>query len=147
MRRLKFDSEESINRFFEKVEKKSDGCWLWLGASDKQGYGKVRREGKTLLAHRMSFQLTHGEIPDDLQLDHLCRVTSCVNPEHLEPVSQAENFRRGESGEANRAKTHCAQGHPFNEENTYINPVSGWRACRTCRREWDRKSKKKRRQG
>jgi hypothetical protein len=86
-------------------------------------------------AHRVAYEALIGPIPDGLQLDHLCRNRACVNPLHTEPVTQIENIRRGEagvpSGSQQRAKTHCPQGHPYSQGNTYIRK-NGHRMCRTC---------------
>lgn len=110
------------------------GCWLWTGAIVRRGYGVVRRGGRTLKAHRYIYQLLRGPIPSGLEIDHLCRVTSCVNPDHLEPVTKAENLRRGNSLSAvNARKVTCVRGHPFTDENTRIYP-NGSRVCRTCLR-------------
>lgn len=89
--------------------------------------GKVRK----ILAHRLSYELSIGRIPDGMDLDHLCKVTLCVNPDHLEPVSKRENFARGNG---NIHKTHCPQGHPYNEANTrYVKGRWGMaRTCKTC---------------
>jgi hypothetical protein len=71
-------------------------CWLWRGALDGQGYGQLKAPGNTTVrAHRWVYEQLVGPIPDGLQLDHLCRVIICVNPDHLDPVTQAENVRRG----------------------------------------------------
>jgi hypothetical protein len=84
------------DRLWSKVDK-TDGCWLFTGALNNKGYGVIHERGKggtNLYAHRVSYGLLVGPIPDDLELDHLCRVTRCVNPEHLEAVTHAENMRR-----------------------------------------------------
>jgi hypothetical protein len=110
---------------------RSDGCWVWNGAPMNTGYGQYRNR----LAHRLVYELLVGPIPESLTLDHLCRNRICVNPAHLEPVTFKENVLRGESLPARNArKTHCPQGHPYDEENTYVSP-RGWRQCRTCIRE------------
>src|SRR4051812_43428872 len=72
-----------------------DGCWLWAGAKNDRGYPQVGHEGRTVYAHRLYYTLLVGAIPPGLDLDHLCRKRSCVNPQHLEPVTHAENVRRG----------------------------------------------------
>ena len=117
------------------------GCWLWTGALTDKGYARIRGASKPVKAHRLSYELARGPIPDGLELDHLCRVRCCVNPAHLEPVTHAENVRRSIAAIGNpgalagsavqRAKTHCPSGHEYNEANTYR--LLGSRFCRACR--------------
>jgi len=119
-------------RFWAKVDKTRE-CWLWLGAKTT-GYGVMRLRGKNVLAHRFAYEDIVGSIPEGLQIDHLCRNPSCVNPSHLEVVTNKENCLRGESPNAiNARKTHCDNGHPFDEQNTYVRPDNGQRQCRICR--------------
>lgn len=134
-------------RFHEKyVIDEATGCWLWTAKTGKGGYGYIgegRTGGRTLLAHRVSYELHIGPIPQGLSLDHLCRTRHCVNPEHLEAVTIRENTLRGDTLPAqNAAKTHCAKGHEFTPENTYTTK-RGNRACRECQRaatrEWREK--------
>lgn len=108
------------------------GCWLWLAQISRNGYPKIKLHGAAALAHRVSYKAFVGPIPEGLTLDHLCRTPSCVNPEHLEPVTNLENHRRGFYA----TQSHCVHGHPFNEENTYIRPGSSGRQrqCKTCNR-------------
>lgn len=114
------------------------GCWEWLASATVSGYGRIMmtREAKvhrSSLAHRVAYEEYVGPIPDGLVLDHLCRNTICCNPEHLEPVTQAENVRRGEApSNTYREATHCIHGHEFTEENTYR--TERGRYCRACRR-------------
>lgn len=109
-----------------------NGCWIWQRCEAWGGYGKTKHKGKTVLAHRVLYERVFGEIPHGLELDHLCRVRLCVNPEHLEAVTHAENMRRGLGG---ILKTHCKRDHEFTEENTYRN--RGERVCRECKRMHD----------
>lgn len=121
------------DRFWEKVER-SDTCWLWTAALSPSGYGAFQTGERVVRAHRFAYELVVGPIPDGLQIDHLCRVRRCVNPEHLEPVTQAENLRRGTAATAVAAywaaQTHCKRGHEFTPENTYRG--TGRRVCRAC---------------
>lgn len=118
------------------------GCWEWMGAHDHQGYSKVsvrwaQSRGLSSLAYRAIYQLSVGEVPAGLTLDHLCRNRGCVNPSHLEPVTQAENTARGMGFAAvNARKTHCPTGHPYDEQNTYrfFQPGNSRRCCRACNR-------------
>lgn len=121
---------EPSTRFWPKV-RKTETCWLWTAAVDRRGYGRFQLQGRTVGAHRFAYELLVGPITAGLQIDHLCRVTSCVNPAHMEPVTADENRRR--EAEANR-KSHCPRGHEFTPENTYVSPTNGGRNCRTCDR-------------
>jgi len=104
------------------------GCWVWMGTVANNGYGKI---GKSV-AHRIFYEQEFGPVPEGLQLDHLCRNRLCVNPAHLEPVTQRENIMRGTSPTAvNARKTHCIRGHEYTTENTYIRS-NGYRMCRAC---------------
>lgn len=126
------------DRFWSKVRKGSPTeCWEWQAAVQaigRKGYGVIRVAKRNILAHRLAYELTIGPIPEGLQLDHLCRNPRCVNPAHLEPVTNWENGRRGISPPAQHARaTHCLLGHPFDEANTYWTPRHT-RGCRTCRK-------------
>lgn len=138
-------AEPKVERFWAKVDKDGpNGCWVWTGARDKRNYGLVnRREWDTVLAHRISYSLVVGEIPEELTLDHLCRNTSCVNPDHLEPVTQRENVRRGMAPAGiNARKTECDYGHPYDDANTWWDK-RGNRVCKICnnrrKQEWRRR--------
>lgn len=117
------------------------GCHNWIGARNPAGYGLItvgpRGAKKTLLTHRIAYQLARGSVPDGLVLDHLCRNRRCCNPDHLEPVTRRENTLRGISPPAWQAtQTHCSRGHEFSPENTYLHPW-GKRRCRICARIWE----------
>lgn len=124
----------AADRFWAKVEKNgANGCWIWAGARNGQGYGNFWLEGHYVSAHRFAYRLLIGEPAVGLDLDHLCRVPACVNPIHLEPVTHRENVRRGSSLAAlNAEKVQCLRGHAFTEVNTYID-AKGQRSCRICR--------------
>ena len=140
-----------IERFSEKYRVDPSGCWIWTAQIDCDGYGQFRpyHRGKTK-AHRWAYEYFVGPIPDGLVIDHTCRVRCCVNPQHMEPVTNGENVLRGESMVAHNARlTHCVNGHEFNDQNTrrairYGRPV---RKCRACARESARRqAQAKRRQ-
>lgn len=123
-------------RFDAKVDRgDGSGCWLWKGATDGEGrYGAMLYEGRVQRAHRIALALAGSPVPEGMDVDHLCRVTLCVRPDHLEVVTHRTNVLRGESRQAaNAAKTHCPAGHPYDEANTYVMPGGG-RACRACNR-------------
>src|SRR5699024_1617461 len=99
--------------------------------------GATRADWRMKLAHRVSYETFAGPIPEGLDLDHLCRNRSCVNPEHLEPVTRSENLRRSPLMARGQDKTHCPHGHEYSPENTRITKA-GARACRTCERKRNR---------
>ena len=124
-------------RFWEKVDKSliHNGCWIWTAHLVRNGYGHFRIGSRTdgshtmVYSHRFSYEERRGPVPDGLQLDHLCRNRACVNPDHLEAVTAAENVRRGIRPE----KTHCPSGHSYDATNTGVNR-KGVKVCRMCRR-------------
>lgn len=107
-------------------------CWLWTLGTGRGGYGKIKVAGKTLAAHKVLWELIVGEVEGGLQLDHLCRVSACCNPDHLEPVTPSVNkLRTPNLTSWYAAHTHCKSGHEFNETNTRIDS-RGYRHCRPC---------------
>ena len=111
------------------------GCWIWTGAIIPQGYGTIEVNGKTVGAHRVSYELHRGQIPKCHVIDHLCKMPGCVNPHHLEAVTQSQNVRRGNLASVTKALgkavTHCKWGHEYSLKNTYIDK-KGRRNCRMC---------------
>lgn len=138
-------------RFWTKVTK-TEACWFWSAGIHQSGYGVFRVNGKQLYAHRYSYTLHKGAIPDGLILDHVCHGEDtscisgnrclhrrCVRPDHLEAVPFAVNVHRGNTLAAgNAAKTHCPAAHAYNQANTALT-TEGWRVCLACRRNRDRK--------
>lgn len=115
----------------------SKGCWIWRGSKHDKGYARVYFKGKMYSGHRFMYELFRGNVPNGLEMDHSCKVTSCINPYHVEPVTHLENVRRGNAN-YNIYKTHCSNGHMFTDMNTYIrhNKDGSYRGrmCRTCNR-------------
>lgn len=111
-------------------------CWLWMPSlNGKQKYGKFRVGGRDYRPHRFSYELAGGTLIEGLEIDHLCRNHSCVNPKHLEQVTHQVNILRGEGAAAMAARqTHCPQGHEYTEENTYHPPGHpDHRQCVICK--------------
>jgi len=117
----------------------NSGCWLWVGSIDKNtGYGHLgKNEYSSALAHRASYECFRGPIPVGLVIDHKCRVKSCVNPDHLEPVTHYENNVRGgvydAAAKEKKSRTHCRKGHLY-EPSNLVPSKSGTRVCRICHR-------------
>lgn len=141
--------QKHILRFMNKVEI-TKTCWIWKGAKrkgrERKGrycfYGAFGYLGKSLSAHVVSYLIFKGKIKQGLEIDHLCRNTLCVNPNHLEAVTHSENCKRGLAGnhrvEECKLITHCLRGHKYTEKNTYRNK-NGHRMCIKCLRERTRK--------
>lgn len=123
-------------------------CWLWTGSvsggdNRGDGYGRFLVDGRFVAVHRWAYEQWVGPVPDGRELDHLCRVRRCCNPAHLEPVTRRENLVRGNTVVARQlARTHCAQGHPLDAENTY-DYGDGKRRCRKCSIRWARESRER----
>lgn len=130
---------ELVSRFWDKVLI-GDGCWEWQASKLKQGYGMMRWRGRNRLAHRIALELWTGDIPpDDLDVLHACDNPSCVRPAHLFLGTHSDNmqdmFAKGRGVSAEAKRTHCPQGHPYDEVNTYRKPGTNKRSCRACHRE------------
>lgn len=139
-------TERDEARFWSKVAlPNGEGCMLWMTYLGPDGYGRFSLNSSMILAHRFSYELASGEIPEGLHIDHVkalgCTNRHCVAPLHLEAVTQAENNRRAGAGSWGRSKTHCPQGHPYSEENTYR--YDNRRFCRTCQRAAVRRGKER----
>lgn len=126
-------------RFWSNVEiKGEDECWEWKGYKNKKGYGYIssKWQGPPLEVYRLSYMLCVGD-PGNLYIDHLCRNRSCVNPKHLEAVSNKENILRGNAmGGINTRKTHCKNGHLLPEPTLLWGKIQ--RRCKTCQKERDK---------
>jgi hypothetical protein len=139
---MRSDAKTLAERFEGKYIR-SDGCWNWTAFKD-HGYGKLTHFGKCLYAHRVSYELHIGPIPQGMTIDHTCRNTACVNPQHLRVLSLLDNIRAGVKATA----VVCIRGHPFTPENTYRRS-DGRRSCKVCRdkltEKWNRIKSMKRR--
>jgi hypothetical protein len=123
-------SEKALQSFWNRVER-TESCWLWRGAFNTGGYGVLKMDKRMRIAHRVSWELLVGPIPDGLTIDHLCKVRACINPAHLEPVTSGENALRGDGPCAQNARLEfCIRGHPFTK--TYVRKGHAKRACRIC---------------
>lgn len=133
-------TDKELDRFNSKVVQGANGCMVWHKPAMKdRGYGEFHLRGGRIRAHRFAYIWAKGRIPDGYVIDHLCRNTMCVNPEHLEAVTQHENILRGISPSALKAKqTICKNGHEFTEANTFHRPEGG-RRCLTCYQAYHKK--------
>jgi hypothetical protein len=143
---------DPLQRFLKYVDKTPEsGCWLWSGCTNKDGYGTFRIDGRSPLAHRVSWQLHIGAIPAGVQLDHTCHDPltcllgskcphrRCVNPSHLEETGLVENIKRGKPSEARLLKLYCKRGHPYDAERK---PYLPYRRCMICAAAWKRQNRK-----
>jgi hypothetical protein len=135
------------------------GCWRWVASLNTGGYGQLNVDRRPRLAYRLAYEALVGPVPRKLQLDHLCQFRQCVNPWHLEVVTNRENVLRGYNGQfgtvlsrRNAAKTECPNGHPYSGDNLLVwtrktndgKRTVTYRTCRTCSRDRNREWKRKR---
>ncbi len=132
-------SRTEEDRFFDMTELDSNGCWLWKGCISKSGYSQFRvsdngHKGHTVYGHVYSYEHFYCPIPIGYKLHHTCGIKRCVNPLHLQAMTHREHMHIDPNSTARKmlAKTHCPQGHPYSEANTYRRPSRGHRECRTC---------------
>lgn len=153
---------DPVARFWSHVDKAPSehaGGWLWTGETENNGYGRIFADGKKQGAHRFAYELLIGPIPKGMTVDHVCHNIDdecpggvcvhrrCLFPEHLALKPLKPNILAGKGLAAENAKkTHCKQGHPFDEANTYLAP-SGRRVCRTCMSFWGRQNRARKRAG
>jgi len=133
---------KTLARFWQKVDK-TETCWLWTGYCWR-GYGRFYFNSRPILAHRFSFEITHGPIPGGMEIDHLCKVCHCVNPSHMELVPHVVNLKRGDIfkiGLFQKSKTRCPKGHLYDEANTYYDKKG--RQCKACKIERQRERRRK----
>ena len=148
-----FDPYNDVNvikRFWKyvKIPKNKENCWEWIGTKSHK-YGQFWNGSKRVQAHRFSYELLNDSIPKGMVIDHLCRNEGCVNPEHLEVVTHTENVKRGLAGFVtglrNRAKKMCPYGHPYDEENTYVDKTNR-RCCRACWKKYHQTAQRRKRE-
>jgi hypothetical protein len=129
-----------IDRFMDKVFKHSNGCWIWIGSRNEDGYGEIRINGSTKRCHRWIYEY-HNEPLGVLHCLHKCNNTSCVNPDHLESGTNQENsiYSVKSGRHFCSSKTHCKNGHEFSEDNTYFYERKTKRSCKICREDTSEK--------
>lgn len=136
------------DRIHTRISISESGCWEWHGGRDRNGYGRLQIDRRPRMAHRVSYELFVGPIPDGLELDHLCRVRHCINPAHLEPVTHRENVLRGDGWSGiNARRTHCLHGHSLDDAyRIKTGKRRGRRCCRQCILERSRRNRQARKE-
>ena len=120
-------------RFFSMIKESSKGCWFWIGTKDQNGYGKMIFDHRSFYAHRLSYVIHKGKIPEGFEIHHTCKNTSCVRPEHLRALTKGEHVLLGNTITAiNARKIYCPRGHVY-DGSTYMNGKFRQRFCKTCR--------------
>jgi len=133
--------EKFAQKFWSNVEK-TDSCWLWTASINTQGYGNITRQYKKILAHRYSYEHSNGFIPSGHEIDHLCENKICVKPDHLVAITRSDHAKHTAQmiRKMSLERTHCANGHELNDENSYLysrpNGAEGnvRRVCRSCKK-------------
>ncbi len=126
-------------RFWKNIQvDEITGCWLWQHKLRSDGYARFKVNQKSVYVHCWAYEIFINQIPQGLELDHLCSVRHCCNPLHLEPVTHKENCSRGRVNQF-KGKTHCIKGHLFDAKNTRITK-RGHRICRMCQKEWQQRN-------
>jgi hypothetical protein len=126
-------------RLWSHVVAQPSGCMEWTGSTNSKGYGTIGVDGKTVLTHRLAWTLANGPIPDGFCIRHVvCDNPPCANLDHLALGTQVQNMAdrkaKGRGANGRDKRTHCAQGHLYDEANTYT--TARGRACVACNRRW-----------
>ena len=137
-----------LERMTEEDRGHTSPCWISANRKLRDGYTQTSYLGRRWMTHRLSWLMHHGPIPEGLTLDHLCRQTDCLNPDHLEPVTSRTNTLRGQTvAAAKAAQVECINGHPLEGANLYRRADRpNVRECRACRNEAARKHRERQRQ-
>lgn len=147
------NQETIYQRIAERITIDENGCWIWNGAKIPAGYGHIRIKGRDKYTHIVMFELTKGDIPAGLELDHLCRNRACCNPEHLEAVTHKVNINRGSRNHGKRFRKIilvngipvpiCKNGHLLTPDNVISENRGTKTRCLICRRKSKRESAKR----
>lgn len=136
-----------VDRLAARTERVGD-CLVWTGCRDRDGYGWITINYEQLYVHRVAWALKHGPIPDGMQVLHACDNPPCLNTAHLFLGTNLDNIAdkvaKGRSRNQNQNKTHCPAGHPYDRDNTYLDPTRHARHCRACMRQRSRPRRRRR---